>query len=72
MIEQVGAMIHFLPPYSPDLNPIELAFSKVKSAIKDLELSIPNSDVETVMLSAFACISQEDCREWISHCGAYY
>ena len=30
MIEEVGAIIHFLPPYSPDLMPIELLFSKVK------------------------------------------
>ena len=28
MIEEVGAVVHFLPPYSPDFNPIELAFSK--------------------------------------------
>ena len=29
MIEDVGALVHFLPPYSPDLNPIEEAFSKL-------------------------------------------
>jgi len=28
MIEEVGAIVHFLPPYSPDFTPIELAFSK--------------------------------------------
>ena len=33
MIEEVGALVHFLPPYSPDLNPIEECFSKVKSEI---------------------------------------
>ena len=37
MIEQVGAIVHFLPPYSPDLNPIEEAFSKVKSELKHVE-----------------------------------
>jgi len=30
LIEEHGAMLHFLPPYSPDLDPIEEAFSKVK------------------------------------------
>ena len=30
MIEEVGAIVEFLPPYSPDLNPIKEAFSKVK------------------------------------------
>jgi len=34
MIEEVGAIVHFLPPYSPDLMPIEMAFSKVKTSLK--------------------------------------
>ena len=33
-IEAVGAELRFLPPYSPDLNPIELAFSKIKAHLK--------------------------------------
>lgn len=33
-IEKVGAALHFLPPYSPDFNPIEMAFSKLKSLLK--------------------------------------
>ena len=40
MIQGVGATIIFLPPYSPDYNPIEEAFSKVKTVIKDYESSI--------------------------------
>lgn len=34
LIESVGAEIRYLPPYSPDLNPIEMAFSKLKSFMK--------------------------------------
>ena len=68
MIEEVGAMVHFLPPYSPDLNPIEEAFSKVKSEIKNLEGIMPTYDIETIMTAAFAAISCEDCQGWISHC----
>ena len=34
LIQSVGALVHFLPPYSPDLNPIEEAFSKVKSIVR--------------------------------------
>jgi len=30
MIQDVGCLVHYLPPYSPDFNPIESAFSKVK------------------------------------------
>ncbi|AVM72844.1 hypothetical protein MSR1_38840 [Magnetospirillum gryphiswaldense MSR-1] len=33
-IEAAGAELHFLPPYSPDFNPIEMAFSKLKSFLK--------------------------------------
>ena len=42
MIEDVGALVHFLPPYSPDFNPIEEMFSKVKTEMKNLEASITN------------------------------
>ena len=62
-------MVHFLPPYSPDYNPIELAFSKVKRRIKDLEVSSVNGDIENIMLSAFTSISEQDCQGWVAHCG---
>ena len=69
MIQEVGAILQFLPPYSPDLNPIEMTFSKVKSTIKDLEDTVPQGhDIETIMLAAFASIMPEDCQGWISHC----
>ena len=37
MITSIGALVIFLPPYSPDYNPIEEAFSKVKTLIKAYE-----------------------------------
>ncbi len=61
-------MIHFLPPYSPDLNPIEMTFSKVKSIIKDFEYTMPQNDIKTVLLTAFASIPPQDCQGWITHC----
>lgn len=33
-IEQIGAELHYLPPYSPDFNPIEMAFSKLKAVLR--------------------------------------
>ena len=36
LIEQAGAELVFLPPYSPDLNPIEMVFSKIKQALRSL------------------------------------
>ena len=67
MIEDVGSLVHFLPPYSLDLTPIEEAFSKVKYAIKSLEQSLDTTNVQTITLAAFATITQKDCQGWISH-----
>ena len=36
MIEAAGATLRFLPPYSPDLNPIEMVFSKIKQLLRSL------------------------------------
>ena len=55
----------FLPPYSPDLNPIEEAFSKVKSEIKHLKKTMYTSDIEIVLLAAFTSgLSRMDFSLW--------
>ena len=59
-------MIHFLPPYSPDLNPIE--FSKVKSQLQSVKTL---DDTEAAVLASFATLSVQDCRNWIAHSGVY-
>jgi len=69
MIEEVGAIVHFLPPYSPDFMPIELTFSKVKILMKADEHTC--MDVETALLAAFATITPQDCQNWISESGLY-
>ena len=55
--------MYFLPPYSPDLNPIEKLFSKVKTELKSLELQ--QVDLETLLLASFTSITEEDCNGWI-------
>ena len=63
LIESVGALLIFLPPYSPDLDPIEEAFSSVKSYLKANEAILQVSgDIESVLLAAFTNISADDCR----------
>ena len=63
MIEEVGALVHFLPPYSPGFNPIEETFSKVKAEMKNLEASMAHvTDIETVVFNTFATVTPE---EWI-------
>ena len=63
MIQEVGALVHFLPPYSPDFNPIKEAFSKLKATLKllDEEAEMGESP-EDLVLSAFSFISKEDCQ----------
>ena len=50
MIQEVGALVHFLPPYSPDYNPIEEAFSKVKSILRSMDMEADVLDTETLVL----------------------
>ena len=40
VIEEMGALVHYLPPYSPDYYPIEILFSNVKLSLKALELEM--------------------------------
>ncbi|SMN02410.1 Mobile element protein [uncultured Candidatus Thioglobus sp.] len=68
MIEEAGALVHFLPPYSHDFNPIEETFSKVKAEMKNL-VDVP--DIETIVLSAFATVTPEDCKGWILNNSIY-
>lgn len=69
LVENVGILVYYLPPYSPDLNPIEEAFSKVKSVLKANEENWHAFDIETAVSAAFNCISSKDCESWVSHCG---
>jgi len=70
MIEEVGAIVHFLPPYSPDFMPTELAFSKVKMSLKMNGME-DVADLETALLEAFVSITPQDCQGWISERGLY-
>ena len=73
MIEGVEALVLFLPPYSPDYNPIEELFSKLKATMKQYEsdLEMQELDLEEIVLAAFSSITEEDCYSWINHAGIY-
>jgi len=67
-IEAVGAGVLFLPTYSPDLNPIENCWSKVKSRLRSLKpRTLP--DLLDALVTAFASITEHDIRGWFEHCG---
>ena len=60
--------VWFLPPYSPDLNPIEEAFSKIKALLKKAAARTRGALVEA-MTEALAAVTSEDARGWFAHSG---
>lgn len=68
LIEAAGAKAVFLPPYSPDLNPIELMWSKVKTALRAAEARTYDQLIRALAL-AMDSISASDARNWFAHCG---
>lgn len=67
-IELTGAILLYLPPYSPDFNPIEKMWSKVKSYIRKVK---PRTSEETneAIATAFSNISHSDAEGWFASCG---
>ena len=63
MVEEVGALVLYLPPHSPDFNPIEELFSKIKTTIKDneIDLELQEMNLEEIVLAAFSTITESDC-----------
>ena len=68
-IQSTGALVQFLPPYSPDLNPIEHAFAQVKYLLKYHEDTWEDVYTETKVTAALCSITNKDCQAWIAHCG---
>ena len=68
LIEERGCELIYLPPYSPDLNPIEEAFSKVKWLLRKAEARSRQALVEAIG-GALSMISAQDARGFFEHCG---
>jgi transposase len=68
LIEERGCELIYLPPYSPDLNPIEEAFSKVKHTLRKIAARTREVLVEA-MCRAMDAVSAEDARGFFVHCG---
>jgi transposase len=68
LIKACGARVHFLPPYSPDLNPIELCWAKVKTALRAAKARTFNVLVNA-LCDALRAINPADVIAWFAHCG---
>ena len=67
-IEARGARLLLLPPYSPDFNPIEHAFSKVKQFLRRAQARTDDA-LRAATWAAFATITPADAAGWFAHCG---
>jgi transposase len=68
LIRSCGAHLIYLPPYSSDFNPIELAWSKVKTILRRLKArAFP--DLIEALKQALLAITPQDIHAWFAHCG---
>ncbi len=68
LIESKGAHLLFLPSYSPDFNPIEGAFSKLKNSLRKAKARTRESLLEAIGV-ALDAITVQDAEGWFRHCG---
>ena len=67
-IDRVGASVWYLPPYSPDLNPIEKMWSKVKTWLRRVAARTVNGIIQAVG-DALSAVSATECQAYFRSCG---
>ena len=67
-IEARGAQLEPLPPYSPDLNPIEQCWGKIKTTLRQARASTRRA-LEAALKRALRTITPADAQAWFTHCG---
>ena len=68
LVEAVGAEVKFLPAYSPDLNPIEKMWSKIKALLRSYEARTPE-ELDEAISKAFSKITAKDAMGYFTSCG---
>ena len=68
LIGQTGASVRFLPAYSPDLNPIEKMWSKVKQFLRSAEART-REELQAAIAAALATVTAQDALGWFASCG---
>lgn len=67
LLEEAGATLRYLPPYSPDFNPIELMWSKVKTYLRATKARTCD-ELQTTIAQALAIITPQDTQGFFRHC----
>ena len=68
LIEDRGAQLLYLPPYSPDFNPIEQAWSKLKQRLRGVKARVLEQ-LEPAIADALPAITAQNARAFFRHCG---
>ena len=68
LIIAAGAQPRFLPAYSPELNPIEMMWSKVKALLRAAEARSHTTLLQAIA-QALAKVTADDAKNWLAHCG---
>ena len=68
VIEAKGARLLFLPPYSPDMNPIERCWSKIKTFLRAAKARSREA-LDAAIKEALTTVTESDARAWFTHCG---
>jgi transposase len=71
LIESVGSKVKFLPPYSPDLSPIELCWSKLKEILRSAKTRTFDALDEAITMAVNA-ITDDNALNWFNHCGLFF
>lgn len=70
-IEAAGAQVRYLPPYSPDLNPIEQLFAKLKALLRKAAARTLDALIEAIA-AALTCFSPGECANYLANSGYGY
>ena len=70
-IEATGARVRYLPPYSPDLNPIEQFFAKLKAALRNAAARTVDALIEAIA-TELRSVTSTECANYLAHAGYRY
>ena len=68
LLQTAGVSLYYLPPYSPDYNPMEPAWSKIKTLLRAAGART-QAHLQRALERALTQVSTQDSRAWFKHCG---
>uniref|UniRef100_A0A1X7TP93 Tc1-like transposase DDE domain-containing protein n=1 Tax=Amphimedon queenslandica TaxID=400682 RepID=A0A1X7TP93_AMPQE len=70
LINNAGALVRYLPPYSPDFNPLEEVFAKVKAYLRACDVAYRSTSIPEILIASAICsVTDQDCINFVKHAG---